>query len=63
MNDLAEHWVTLVQEFNSSLTRSEEQNLHQVVEEHRKQIAVPKKAAAVQKYENFSLNNDNSSNC
>ena len=49
VNDLAERGVALVQEFNSSLTRNEEQRqfLLQVVEEHRKQFSEPTKTAAV----------------
>jgi len=49
VNDLAERGVTLVQEFNSSLTRNEEQRqfLLQVVEEHRKLFSAPTKTAAL----------------
>ena len=49
VNDLAERGVALVQEFNSSLTRNEEQKqyLLQVVEPHRRQFAEPTKAAAI----------------
>jgi len=49
VNDLAERGVALVQEFNSSLTRNEEQKqyLLQVVEQHRRQFAEPTKAAAI----------------
>lgn len=49
VNDMAERGVALVQEFNSSLTRNEEQRqfLLQVVEEHRKQFSEPTKTAAV----------------
>ena len=49
VNDLAERGVALVQEFNSSLTRNEEQKqyLLQVVEHHRRQFAEPTKAAAI----------------
>ena len=49
VNDLAERGVALVQEFNSSLTRNEEQKqyLLQVVEDHRKKFAVPTKAGAI----------------
>ena len=52
VNDLAERGVALIQEFNSSLTRNEEQKqyLLQVVEEHRKQFSVPTKAGAIKKF-------------
>ena len=40
VNDLAERRVVLIQEFNSSLTRNEEQKQYklQVVEDHRKNL-------------------------
>jgi len=49
VNDLAERGVALVQEFNSSLTRNEEQKqyLLQVIEDHRKKFAAPTKAGAI----------------
>lgn len=51
VNDLAERGVALIQEFNSSLTRNEEQKqfLLQVIEEHRKTISAPIKTAAVER--------------
>ena len=50
VNDLAERGVVLVQEFNSSLTRNEEQRqfLLQTVKNHRDMFPVPQKAAAMQ---------------
>ena len=49
INDLAERGVALIQEFNSSLTRNEEQKqyLLQVVENHRKKFSAPTKSSAV----------------
>ena len=49
VNDLAERGVALIQEFNSSLTRNEEQKqfLLQVVEDHRNKFSAPTKSAAV----------------
>src|SRR6218665_1949571 len=43
VNDLAERGVALIQEFNSTLTRDEEQKqyLLQVIEDHRKRFAAP----------------------
>ena len=51
VNDLAERGVALIQEFNSSITRNEEQKqfLLQIVEDHRKQFSEPTKAAAVKR--------------
>jgi hypothetical protein len=49
VNDLAERAVALIQEFNSSLTRNEEQKqyLLQVVEDHRSKFSAPTKSAAI----------------
>ena len=49
INDLAERGVALIQEFNSSLTRNEEQKqyLLQVVENHGKKFSAPTKSSAV----------------
>ena len=49
INDLAERGVAFIQEFNSSLTRNEEQKqyLLQVVENHRKKFSAPTKSSAV----------------
>ena len=49
INDLAERGVALIQEFNSSLTRNEEQKqyLLQAVENHRKKFSAPTKSSAV----------------
>jgi hypothetical protein len=49
VNDLAERGVALIQEFNSSLTRNEEQKhyLLQVVEDQRKKFSTPTKSPAV----------------
>lgn len=49
VNDLAERGVALIQEFNSSLTRDEEQKqyLLQVVEDHRNKFSAPTKSSAV----------------
>ena len=49
VNDLAERGVALIQEFNASLTRNEEQKqyLMQVVEDHRRKFSVPTKAGAI----------------
>ncbi len=46
VNDLAERGVALIQQFNSSLTRDEEQKqyLLQVVEQHRKHFSAPTKS-------------------
>lgn len=51
VNDLAERGVALIQEFNCSLTRNEEQKqyLLQVVEDHRCKFGVPTTAAAVKR--------------
>ena len=51
VNDLAERGVALIQEFNSSITRNEEQKqfLLQIVEDHRKQFPAPTKATAVKR--------------
>jgi hypothetical protein len=51
INDLAERGVALIQEFNSSITRSEEQKqyLLQVVEGHRNAFGAPTKAATVKR--------------
>jgi hypothetical protein len=51
VNDLAERGVALIQEFNSSITRNEEQKqfLLQIVEDHRRQFSAPTKAAAVKR--------------
>ena len=48
INDLAERGVALIQEFNSSLTRDEEQKqyLLQVVEDHRNKFLAPTKCSA-----------------
>jgi hypothetical protein len=50
INDLAERGVALIQEFNSSITRSEEQKqyLFQVVEGHRNAFSAPTKSATVE---------------
>ena len=50
VNDLAERGVSLIHEFNSSLTQNEEQRqfLLLTVENHRKMFPVPQKAAVVQ---------------
>jgi len=49
VNDLAEHTVALIQEFNSSLTRDEEQKqyLLQVVEDHRNKFSASTKCSAI----------------
>lgn len=49
VNDLAERGVALIQEFNSSLTRDEEQKqyLLQVVEDHRNKFLAPTKSSAI----------------
>lgn len=49
VNDLAERGVALIQEFNSSLTRDEEQKqyLLQVVEHHRSTFLAPTKSSAI----------------
>src|SRR6218665_335386 len=50
VNDLAERGVALVQEFNASLTRNEEQkriSSDLVVENHRHKFGVPTKAEAI----------------
>ena len=49
VNDLAERGVALIQEFNSSITRNEEQKqfLLQVVEDHRSAFSQPSKAADI----------------
>jgi len=49
INDLAERGVALIQEFNSSLTRDEEQKqyLLQVVEDHRNKFLAPTKSSAI----------------
>jgi hypothetical protein len=46
VNDLAERGVALIQQFNSSLTRDEEQTqyLLQVVEQHRHHFSAPTKS-------------------
>lgn len=51
VNDLAERGVALIQEFNSSITRNEEQKqfLLQVVEDHRKEFSAPTKAGAIKR--------------
>jgi hypothetical protein len=51
INDLAERGVALIQEFNMSLTRNEEQKqfLLQVVEDHRKTFSAPTKTAAIKR--------------
>ena len=51
VNDLAERGVALIQEFNLSLTRNEEQKqfLLQVVEDHRKAFSAPTKTAAIER--------------
>ena len=51
VNDLAERGVALIQEFNSSITRNEEQKkfLLQVVENHRSAFSEPTKAAAIKR--------------
>ena len=50
VNNLAERGVALVQEFNSSLTRNEEQKqyLLQLVEHHKGQFAEPTKPSNYQ---------------
>jgi hypothetical protein len=50
-NDLAERGVALIQEFNASLTRNEEQKqfLLQVVEDHRNAFSSPTKAATLKR--------------
>lgn len=50
VNDLAERGVALIQEFNSSLTRSEEQKqyLLHVVEDHRNKFSAPTKSSAIE---------------
>lgn len=49
VNDLAERGVALIQEFNDSITRNEEQKqyLLQVIEYHRSKFSAPTKSAAV----------------
>jgi len=49
VNDLAEHGVALIQEFNSALTRNEEQKqfLPQVVDDHRNKFSAPTKSALI----------------
>src|SRR6218665_4048706 len=49
VNDLAERGVALIQEFNSTLTRDEEQKqyLLQVIEDHRRRFAAPTKSSAI----------------
>ena len=49
VNDLAERGVALVQEFNASLTKNEEQKqyLLQVIEDHRRKFPQPTKAGAM----------------
>ena len=51
VNDLAERGVALIQEFNSSITRNEEQKqfLLQVIEDHRKSFSFPTKAGAIKR--------------
>jgi len=51
INDLAEHGVALIQEFNGSITRSEEQKqyLLQVVEHHRSEFLAPTKTGAIKR--------------
>jgi hypothetical protein len=51
VNDLAERGVALIQEFNSSITRNEEQKqfLLQVVEDHRKTFSAPTKASVIRR--------------
>jgi hypothetical protein len=51
VNDLAERGVALIQEFNASITRNEEQKqyLLQVVEEHRKTFSAPTKTGAIKR--------------
>ena len=51
INDLAERGVALMQEFNSSITQSEEQKqfLLQVVEDHRKAFPAPTKTGTVKR--------------
>jgi hypothetical protein len=51
VNDLAERGVALMQEFNASITRNEEQRqfLLQVVEAHRKEFSVPTKGETVKR--------------
>lgn len=51
VNDAAERGVALIQEFNSSITRSEEQKqfLLQVIENHRREFVSPTKAGAVKR--------------
>jgi hypothetical protein len=46
VNDLAERGVALIQQFNSSMTRDEEQTqyLLQVVEQHRHHFSAPTKS-------------------
>lgn len=50
VNDLAERGVALMQEFNSSITRNEEQKqyLLQVIENHRTKFPAPTKIAAIE---------------
>ena len=49
VNDLAERGVALIEEFNCSITRDEEQKqfLLQVVENHQSKFSAPTKAAAI----------------
>ena len=51
VNDLAERGVALIQQFNSSITRNEEQKqfLLQIVENHRKEFSMPTKASAIKR--------------
>lgn len=50
VNDLAERGVALMQEFNCSITRNEEQKqyLLQVIEDHRTKLSAPIKTAAIE---------------
>lgn len=50
VNDLAERGVALMQEFNCSITRNEEQKqyLLQVIEDHRTKLSAPTKTAAIE---------------
>jgi len=54
INDLAERGVSLIQEFKTSITRSEEQKqyLLQVVEGHRNAYSAPTKTATVRRTKN-----------
>jgi hypothetical protein len=54
VNDLAERGVALIQEFNASITRNEEQKqyLLQVIEDHRREFPAATKGGAVKRARN-----------